>query len=83
MHTSTAARVGNPRQVYNSLKGNIDAAVNFTEYQLRGIILNESRITARELSVAVPSGTTRAQWLKSAGLSSTGKPKVLMLLLPR
>jgi filamentous hemagglutinin len=62
LNTTTTAKVANPSQVYNSLKGNIDAAANFEKAALSGQQLTSSMITAREISVAVPSGTTPAQW---------------------
>ena len=48
--------------MYYSLKGNIDAAANFTEAELSGVPLDASMIASRELDVAVPSRTTPAQW---------------------
>jgi filamentous hemagglutinin family protein len=62
LDTTTMAKVANPSQVYSSLKGNIDATVKFTEYSLGRTTLSSSQITARELQVAIPKGTTTAQW---------------------
>lgn len=62
LDTTTAAKLANPSQVYNSLKGNIDAAAKFETYTLGNVPLDSSMIAARELRVAVPSGTTSAQW---------------------
>ena len=62
LDTTTLAKVANPRQVYSSLKSNIDATVKFTEYSLGRTTLSSSQITARELQVAIPKGTTTAQW---------------------
>ncbi|WP_176155200.1 hypothetical protein [Burkholderia vietnamiensis] len=45
-----------------SLKGNIDAVANFMEASLETRTLTADEITARQLQVAVPSGTTPAQW---------------------
>jgi filamentous hemagglutinin len=62
LDTTTAAKIVNPTQVYSSLKGNIDAVANFTEASLGTTTLTADEITARQLEVAVPSGTTPAQW---------------------
>ncbi|MGR3897810.1 hypothetical protein FW760_25775 [Pseudomonas sp. 1176_21] len=62
LDTTTAAKLANPSQVYSSLKGNIDAAANFSESGLKGVTVTASQITARELQVAIPEATTSAQW---------------------
>jgi len=62
LDTTTLTKVANPSQVYSSLKSNIDATVKFTEYSLGRTTLSSSQITARELQVAIPKGTTTAQW---------------------
>ncbi|WP_216643964.1 hypothetical protein [Cupriavidus pauculus] len=62
LDTTTAAKIANPAQVYSSLKVNIDAAANFTQARLGSTVLREQGITARELQVAIPAGTTPAQW---------------------
>ncbi|MDF3931346.1 hypothetical protein [Pseudomonas citronellolis] len=62
LDTTTAAKIANPRQVYSSLKGNIDAVANFSEAGLKGVTVTSSKITARELQVAIPDVTTSAQW---------------------
>lgn len=62
LDTTTPTKIADPKQVYSSLVGNIDDAADFTRYTLQGRTLNASQITARELQVAVPKGTTPAQW---------------------
>lgn len=62
LDTTTAAKIANPTQIYSSLKGNIDAVANFTEASLSRTTLTASDITARQLQLAVPAGTTSAQW---------------------
>ncbi|MBV7307039.1 hypothetical protein KW404_21580, partial [Xanthomonas vasicola pv. vasculorum] len=62
LDTNTMAKISDPRQVYSSLKGNIDAAANFTNANLVGVNLSSAQITSRELRLAVPSSTTAAQW---------------------
>lgn len=58
LDTTTAAKLANSSQVYSSLKGNIDAVARFETYSLGSVPLDSSMIAARELRVAVPSGTT-------------------------
>ncbi|CNH85164.1 Uncharacterised protein [Yersinia pekkanenii] len=62
LDTTTAARVANPRQIYSSLKGNIDVVASFKTYELSGRRLNSAMITSREVQLAVPINTTKAQW---------------------
>lgn len=62
LDTTTAAKIANPKQVYSSLKGNIDAVTKFTSYELRPINLEVSQIVSREVQVAIPKLTTPAQW---------------------
>lgn len=62
LDTTTAAKLAKPAQVYSSLTRSIDAAANFTSYELRGVTLSSDMITAREVRVAVPSSTNKAQW---------------------
>ncbi|NTY41116.1 hypothetical protein FCJ57_33345 [Burkholderia diffusa] len=62
LDTMTAPKIADPTQVYSSLKGSIDAAANFSSYRLGPTSLTSNMITSRELEVAVPAGTTPAQW---------------------
>ena len=63
LDTMTAAKVSDPAQVFTSLKGNVDAVAGFSgSPALSGVTVNSAKITARELQVAIPAGTTPAQW---------------------
>lgn len=62
LDTTTVAKIANPSQVYSSLRNNIDDVVRFETYTLSGEVLNSGKIQARELQVAIPQGTTSAQW---------------------
>ncbi|EPU8562571.1 hypothetical protein ACVZYT_000267 [Yersinia enterocolitica] len=62
LDTTTAARVANPRQIYSSLKGNIDAVVSFKTYSLSKQPIDSSMISRREIQLAVPANTAKAQW---------------------
>ncbi len=64
LDTTTASRMANPKQVYSALKRSIDAAANFTSYELKGVSLSSDAIAAREIRVAVPSSTNAAQWVE-------------------
>ncbi|WP_215796648.1 DUF6862 domain-containing protein [Paludibacterium yongneupense] len=62
MDTMTSAKLADPSQVYSSLKSNVDTLANFNGASLSKVTVNAADITARDLQVAVPSGTTPAQW---------------------
>ncbi|WP_455685164.1 endonuclease toxin domain-containing protein, partial [Yersinia aleksiciae] len=62
LDTTTAARVANPKQIYTSLKGNIDEVAKFDTYILSDRRLNSSMIANREVQLAVPVNTAKAQW---------------------
>ena len=62
LDTTTAAKLANPQQIYNSLQGNINSILDFTEYERSEVELNQSMIQSSELRVAVPANTTSAQW---------------------
>ncbi|WP_235134388.1 hemagglutinin repeat-containing protein [Lelliottia amnigena] len=64
MDTQTLAKLTNPNQVYNSIKGNIDAAAKFKEYALSGRELTPSMISNRNIQLAVPVDTTKTQWVE-------------------
>ncbi|HEN3670372.1 TPA: hypothetical protein U5E27_001951 [Yersinia enterocolitica] len=64
LDTTTAARVANPRQIYNSLKGNIDTVVRFDTHTLSGEQLKPSMIASREIQLAVPALTNKTQWIE-------------------
>lgn len=62
LDTLTAAKINDPTSVYSSIKQNIDATLNFAGAELSGVPLSADAIVARELQIAVPAGTTPAQW---------------------
>lgn len=64
LDTQTMAKLANPNQVYSSIKGNINAAAKFERSELSGQFLNSSRITNREIQLAIPASTTKAQWVE-------------------
>ncbi|ELZ8934348.1 hypothetical protein ACNY9Y_004445 [Cronobacter dublinensis] len=64
LDTQTASKLNNPKAVYYSIKGNIDAAAKFDEAFLSKRVLNSSVISNKEIQLAVPANTTKAQWVK-------------------
>ena len=61
LDTQTASRIANPKQVYNTMKRQVDAAVRFDQHTLSGIELNSTMIKQREIQIAVPAQTNAAQ----------------------
>ncbi|EPD6701356.1 hemagglutinin repeat-containing protein [Cronobacter dublinensis] len=64
LDTQTASKLNNPKAVYYSIKGNIDTAANFKRAQLSERVLNSSMISNKEIQLAVPASTTKAQWVE-------------------
>ncbi len=62
LNTRTPAKINDPKQIYFSLKSNIDAAAGFSGYQLGNTRLTPDMISSREVQIAIPADTTAAQW---------------------
>ena len=62
LDTGTASRLAKPEQIYSTLKRNVDAAADFTNYTLKGRTVDASMIASREIKLGVPSATNKAQW---------------------
>jgi filamentous hemagglutinin len=63
MNTMTPARIAKPADLYYTLKSNIDKMLAYNQtHLLNGVSLNPDRIFVRDLHVAIPEGTTAAQW---------------------
>ncbi|NHB93649.1 hypothetical protein C5469_16485 [Photorhabdus cinerea] len=60
--TRTPARIKDPKQIYTSMKGNIDSAADFQGYIKDGKEVTSSIISQREIRIAVPKTTTVEQW---------------------
>ncbi|MQL48311.1 hypothetical protein GEA64_10260 [Photorhabdus khanii] len=60
--TRTAARIKDPKQIYTSMKGNIDSAADFSGHTKGESKITSSMISQREVRVAVPKVTTVEQW---------------------
>ncbi len=83
LDTMTPAKLANPSQVYQSLKRNIDAAANFTGAQQGKLEIKPSDIASRELRVAVPEGTTPAQWQQIQRAIEYGKQQSVTVRVTR
>ncbi|EPB0880349.1 DUF637 domain-containing protein [Yersinia enterocolitica] len=81
LDTTTAARVANPRQIYSSLKGNIDAVAKFNTHTLSDVNLNPSLIASREVQLAVPFNTTKAQWAEISRAIEYGKSQSVNVMV--
>ncbi|MGW8595077.1 endonuclease toxin domain-containing protein [Providencia rettgeri] len=73
LDTQTLSKLNEPKQIYNSIKGNIDKAANFKEYELSGIAIDSKMIAKREIWLAVPETTTKAQWIEINRAASYGQ----------
>ncbi|MBB6504658.1 hypothetical protein F4693_001631 [Sphingomonas endophytica] len=62
LDTATASRIARPEQIYSTLKGYVDKLTDFEGDRLSGREVKASEITSREISLAVPSATTPAQF---------------------
>ena len=54
------------------MKSYIDAAADFDAYEVSKVVLKESFISARRIELAVPEGTTAAQWQQLQNALSYG-----------
>jgi filamentous hemagglutinin len=73
LDTGTAARLAKSKQVYDSIRRNIDAATGFDYYRLSGVELSSDMIVARQLQLAVPSRTRAKQWVEIMRAVEYGK----------
>ncbi|NHB97270.1 hypothetical protein C5470_12990 [Photorhabdus stackebrandtii] len=62
LDTRTAARVKDPKQLYTSMKKNIDDVANFTKESKGNRVVSADEILQREVRIAVPKITTPEQW---------------------
>jgi hypothetical protein len=62
LNTLAPGYSSNPASIYSSLTGYINDMRSFTSYTLQGTTVDAAAISAREMQLAVPAGTTAAQW---------------------
>ncbi|MDI6439811.1 hypothetical protein QL195_04870, partial [Cronobacter dublinensis] len=75
LDAQTAPKLNNPKAVYYSIKGNIDAAAKFDEASLSRKVLDSSMISNKEIQLAVPASTTKAQWVEINRAVEYGKSR--------
>jgi hypothetical protein len=61
LDTQTLAKLENPNQIYQSLKRNVDAIVNFEKYERPAFSLYSHQIRMAELHVGIPHNTSPLQ----------------------
>ena len=61
LDTQTLAKLENPNQIYQSLKRNIDAIVNFKTYALDKVRVSSQELILKELHVGIPHDTSPLQ----------------------
>lgn len=62
LNTNTPSRIRDPKQLYTSIKRNIDDVVKFQGDRKLKVILEPGDITKREVVIAIPKSTTTQQW---------------------
>ena len=62
LNTLAPGYAKNPAGVYSALTKYLNAMKSFKTATLKGVTVNASQITARELQLAVPAGTSAAVW---------------------
>ena len=81
LDTTTAAKLANPKQIYNTLKNYIDKVADFKEYKLKDVQITNSDIMSREIRLAVPAATTKAQWQHISNAIDYGKSRGVKLIV--
>lgn len=66
INTTTASRLANPEQIYYTLKGYVDAAVEFPGYTVGKVRVSAGQVSSKAIELAVPQGTTSAGWAQIA-----------------
>jgi filamentous hemagglutinin len=62
LDTQTGSRLGNPKQICSILKKYVNDVARFTRDRVGKKIVLSSDISVREIHLAIPTGTTKAQW---------------------
>jgi len=81
LDTTTAAKLANPKQIYNTLKNYIDKVADFEKHSLSGVTITSSDIMSREIRLAVPAATTKAQWQHISNVIDYGKSRGVKLIV--
>lgn len=80
MNTQTFNYINSPQKVYQRLKGYIDAAANYDKPRTR-TDLQPAAIKSKEIQLAVPEYTSRAQWLQLFRAIRYGKRRGVSLVV--
>ncbi|WP_239423807.1 VENN motif pre-toxin domain-containing protein [Snodgrassella communis] len=81
LDTTTPAKIANPKQIFNTLKNNIDAAADFTRHELRGATVLSTDISSREIRLAVPATTNKVQWQQIHRAIDYGKSRGVKVIV--
>lgn len=75
LNTQTPARIQTPKQIYNSIKGNIDSIINYKTSTKEHLTIKVSDVQRKDLVIAVPKITTTQQWEQINNAIAYGKSK--------
>jgi filamentous hemagglutinin len=81
LDTLTPAKLTDPRQVYSSIQGNIDDLVNFEKANIGIKFVDYSKITSRELQLAIPASTNPAQWSQIMRAIEYGRSQNVQIII--
>ncbi|MEZ7213929.1 DUF637 domain-containing protein [Klebsiella spallanzanii] len=81
LNTQTAAKIRTPKEIYYSLKRDIDKAANYVSATKSGFTLKTSDIVRKDVLVAVPKATTNQQWEHINNAIAYGKTKNVNVLI--
>lgn len=81
LDTTTPAKLANPKQIYSTLKGHIDAAADFDQHARRGKELLSSDIVSKEIRLAIPAATNKAQWQQIYKAIDYGKSQGVKVII--
>lgn len=81
LDTTSLAKTNNPKQIYQTIKTNIDAASNFNGYTLSGRTISSSMIKSKEVKLAIPENTDLVQWAQINKAIQYGQTKGVKLTI--
>lgn len=81
LDTTTPAKIANPKQIFNTLKNNIDAAADFTQHKLGQATVSSTDISSREIRLAVPAATNKVQWQQIHRAIDYGKSRGVKVIV--
>ena len=82
LDTQGISYLSSPRKIYSTLEGYIDDIVSYnTQRTLSGRTLDPSKISSRELRLAVPEQTTPQQWQQISGAVEYGNSQGVKVIV--